>query len=141
VELQERLKFPMVILIRALISPQKIYRNTASKVLSIVSEHKGFASKTMDSPAKDSLSPVTVGVSPAKGVVLPAKSIFSPVKCGHLLAKVGLLLVRAFFASEKLLIISANTVHSKPVFGHQTVHSFVVLCVLVLNLVTLIQYQ
>jgi hypothetical protein len=102
----------MVILAWALILSQKTYGNTASEVLSTASERKGFTSQTIDSPAKDSVSPVTVDVLPAKGVVSPVKSLFSPVKCGYLLAKVGLSPVRAFFASERLLITSTNAVHS-----------------------------
>jgi hypothetical protein len=112
VELQERLKFPMTILSRVLISPQKTYGNTVSEVLSTASECKGFASETMNLLVKDGLLPATVGGSPAKRVVSPAKSLFSPVKCSHLLAKVGLSLARSFFTSKKLLIVSANAVHS-----------------------------
>jgi hypothetical protein len=65
-----------------------------------------------DSPAKDGVSPVTVGVSSVKRVVTLAKSLFSPATCSHLLAKVDLSPARAFFASERLLIVSANAVHS-----------------------------
>jgi hypothetical protein len=34
------------------------------------------------------------------------------VKCDHPLAKIDLLLVRAFFTNEKLLIVSANAFNS-----------------------------
>jgi hypothetical protein len=73
--------------------------------------------------AKDGVLPTMVGVSPAKGVGSSAKLLFLPATCSHLLIKVGLSLVRAFFASERLLIVSTNAVYSLVKFGSLSVIS------------------